>query len=138
MTSSNIAIEQLADCILENTLKARHLRAETKRAGLEAAQYPVGSDAYWEARLPGSLARRERTRHLRWNARYVYLAYGFLRNRTYRQIEPKVGEDNEPAASGILAEMRRAGYPIKDDELVFNWLDRGDVRLIEMTAREAA
>lgn len=42
-------------------------------------------------------------------ARYLMLAYGALRGRAYKQIEPKCAEGNEPVASWIAYHLKDAG-----------------------------
>ena len=130
MTTSD-CIAKLKTQIVHHAEKARQLRAEARRAGKEASQHTVGSDDYYKALRPGCYAWYERVHDLRPWTRHLLLAYGFLRNRTYRQIEPKVAEDNEPAADGIWKELRERGWAGSPD-LIYDWLDRGDVRLIEL------
>ena len=76
-------------------------------------------------------ARLEQVYDYRPDARALFIAYAFIKGRTYRQAEAKHDEGNEPY--GYLTPLR--GWE-GDDTLVGDWIEAGDRTRVEIEARE--
>jgi len=95
------------------------LRIKRKACGKAGDQYGANS------------ARLEQVDYHRPRARALYLAYAFIKGRTYHQVEAKYGEDNEPYGYlGPLQDWK------EDADLACDWIDEGDVTLFDLLDRE--
>lgn len=139
-------IAKLRLAVIENMNDARSLRAEGYMA-LEAAAkiYPTSNnrsewEAYWKVLRPFWQNDHARRGPLRWEARFTLLAYGLLRNRSYKRIEPKtvmpIDKYMAKKVQNILDQFGCTDEVIHSK--VLEWLERGDVRLRDMLVTEAA
>ncbi len=130
--STTDLIASLKARIVNNMTEAKRFRvlaneAKTKPDFL-ATGYP--SAEFW--------ANRRARKALRWPSRHLLLAYGFLRGRSYKQIEPKVDEGNEPSHQRILQHLKIwDAYPDQTElsDLLSDWL-QGDLERRERTETE--
>jgi hypothetical protein len=66
-------------------------------------------------------ARLEQMDYYRPRARALFIAYGFIKGRTYKQVEGRFAEDNEPFGYlGVLQDWEG------DEDLAIDWVDAGD------------
>lgn len=125
-------IANLKTRIVINMNDARRFRALANEAKTEPDYLASGfpSAKFWE--------NREGRLSLRWPSRHLLLAYGFIRGRSYKQIEPKVTEGNEPSHQRILQHLKAwTAYPDRQElsDQLSDWL-QGDLERREQTPVE--
>jgi hypothetical protein len=83
----------------------------------------------------------QKMRDIGTNARYLLLAKGLLRGRTYRRMESKCAKGNKPSASNLhdllLQYIPKKGVMSFTVESIQGWLDGGDVPIFTQAEPEA-
>jgi hypothetical protein len=77
----------------------------------------------------------ERIDDLRPKARAMFIAYGYLKGRTYRQVENKTRAGNEPDDHGY---QYLDGWDGEDDADIGAWIEAGDKTRYEIEAAHVA
>lgn len=129
--------------IIANTDSARTLRQKERERGEQIRSLIAEGKDWWDHVdwRTNPWSERMTIRH---QARCVFLAYAFLRNRSYKRVEPTTREENHPLTGdslvGQITNLLETWDQCADYDSLFDqvteWIEVGTVRRFELAARD--